>query len=80
MEFVWMRHDGVANPAKIPASAVPHWEGCGWQITDPPPRPVRKPLVPTETATDEATPETRVDPPRATKPKTTKAPSGRKED
>lgn len=36
-----MKHAGVDRPAKVPASAVQHWEGIGWQRTDPPTKPPR---------------------------------------
>lgn len=41
MDFVWMKHAGIDHPAKVPASAVQHWEGIGWQLTEPPAKPPR---------------------------------------
>lgn len=80
-----MKHEGLEHPAKVPATAVPHWEGNGWERTDPPTKPVRRttaapvdaPKLPdTETST-----EPPVDTPDKAKSKTTKAaPAGRKED
>jgi hypothetical protein len=83
VEFVYMTHEGIETPAKVPVSAVPHWEGSGWvQVPAPPrPRPAVKsavldaPPAPAETPTEPA-----VDTP-VTKSKTAKAaPAGRKED
>ncbi len=40
-----MKHDRVGKPAKVPDSAVQHWEGNGWQRTDPPPRGPQPPAA-----------------------------------
>lgn len=84
MDFVWMKHADV-QPAKVPASAVPHWEGNGWERCDPPPKPPRpartvpsriKKVTPAETSAESA-----VDTRASAKPKPAKpAPTGRKED
>jgi hypothetical protein len=90
VEFVWMRRDGIEKPARIPQSAVPHWEGRGWELTDPPPRPARParspkfaPAEPVESeksaAPVDATTEDKADDAKSSA-KTLKAPSGRKED
>lgn len=36
-----MTHPHVEGGAKIPVTAVPHWEGNGWVKTDPPAKPPR---------------------------------------
>lgn len=36
-----MKHAGIDAPAKVPASAVQHWEGVGWTRTEPPTKPPR---------------------------------------
>lgn len=64
MDFVWMKHAGIEAPAKVPASAVQHWEGVGWTRTEPPtkpprptftaPTPVDAPPLPTDKTTDVA--------------------------
>jgi hypothetical protein len=57
VDFVWMKHVGVDQPAKVPATAVPHWEGHGWEQTDPPAkpaRPVRSYLPATAATTEQA--------------------------
>lgn len=81
-----MKHAGVERPAKVPVSAVPHWEGSGWEKTDPPPRP--QPTKPTTEQLDapklpssEDSAESPVDSRASAKNKTPKAaPAGRKED
>lgn len=81
-----MKHDGVEQPARVPVTSVPHWEGNGWEKTDPPPKPVRRTPAPVEPdAPKLPEPETPTDFPVDTrasaKPKTAKAaPAGRKED
>lgn len=77
-----MRRDGIDQPARVPVSAVQHWEGLGWQPTDPPPRPVRRPRnVPAKpvksTPVDANTTDAKDTKSEA---KTRRAPSGRKED
>lgn len=51
-----MKHAGVAEPAKVPASAVPHWEGHGWERTDPPakPQPVKRYTTSSTATTEQA--------------------------
>ncbi len=75
-----MTHEGIETPARVPASAVPHWEGSGWvQVPAPErgrkpakPLPLDAPPIPTDTPTEPA-----VDTP-ATKTETAKAaPAGR---
>lgn len=77
-----MRREGIEKPARIPESAVPHWQGLGWELTDAPPRPERRPKNTPAQPVEESTP---VDaPPDTDEPKlsatTRKAPRGRKED
>jgi hypothetical protein len=36
-----MTHPGVEGGARIPATAVPHYEGNGWQRAEPPAKPAR---------------------------------------
>jgi len=76
-----MKHAGIEASAKVPASAVQHWEGNGWVTTDLPPRrvsrPKSEPAEPVESTPVDATQEDKA----SDKPaKTRKAPSGRKED
>lgn len=78
-----MRRDGIEKPARIPVTAVPHWEGRGWERTEAParpPRPERHPKhVPAKPV--ESTPvDAKQDTDDKTPVKTRKAPSGRKED
>lgn len=88
-----MKHVGVEHPAKVPASAVQHWEGSGWERTDPPPR--RTYRTPTQVTAEQARGDAALqildapplpqndapaDPPAGKKPPTQKAPSRRKED
>lgn len=52
-----MKHAGIERPAKVPASAVQHWEGVGWQLTDPPAkaaRPTKTYTAPTTATSGEA--------------------------
>ena len=87
-----MKHPDVEVPAKVPVSAVPHWEGSGWVRTDPPPKPARPvkvyatPVSATASQAVEAaaehlaattSAEPPADAPTSAKPKT-KAPAGRK--
>lgn len=53
-----MKHAGIERPAKVPESAVQHWEGNGWQRTDPPLKPLRPTAEP---------PAKHADPPPATR-------------
>lgn len=68
-----MTHPHVEGVAKIPVTAVPHWEGNGWVKTDPPPKPPR----PTKTLAVEV-PDT--PPGEDKKPEPKKAPARRKSD
>lgn len=64
-----MTHPRIEGGAKIPVTAVPHWEGNGWVKTDPPPKPAR----PTKT-----TPPVTEEPPvEDKKPEPKKAPARR---
>lgn len=52
-----MTREGVENGAKVPITAVPHWEGHGWVRSDPPPKPTppaRTYLAPEPATTDQA--------------------------
>jgi hypothetical protein len=81
VEFVWMRRDGIEKPARIPVSAVPHWEGRGWERTEPPARPERRTRNAPAEPVDQSTPvDAKQDTEDKTPVKTRKAPSGRKED
>lgn len=86
-----MKHAGVERPAKVPASAVPHWQGVGWVPTDPPAKP--KPITLADVSQDPVVDELLADapplpadqntdkPPASTsKSKPKAAPTGRKED
>lgn len=84
-----MTREGVENGAKIPESAVPHWEGHGWVVADPPPKP--GPITPAEVSPDpvvedllDDAPPIPADPPDEQKSsattKTQKPSSRRKED
>lgn len=75
-----MRRAGIEKSARVPVSAVQHWEGLDWHLTDPPPRPVRRPRsVPAQPV--KSTPvDAQQDAEDKTPAKTRKAPSGRKED
>lgn len=77
-----MKHAGVELPAKVPESAMQHWEGNGWELTDAPKRPgaVTKSdeLLDASPIPVDAPPA--VDVPASRKPKTAKAPTGREED
>lgn len=35
MRTVWIRHPVTRAESQIPASALPHWVGAGWQQFDP---------------------------------------------
>jgi hypothetical protein len=39
VEMVWAWHEGIEQPAKFPAAALPVWEAKGW-VPGPPPEPV----------------------------------------
>lgn len=65
-----MTHPHVEGGAKIPVTAVPHWEGNGWVKTDPPAKPPRL----TKTTAVE------VPPVEDKKPEPKKAPARRKSD
>jgi len=43
VEFVWIRHPKVENPAQVPISALSHWEAEGWERIDAPAKPPRPP-------------------------------------
>lgn len=75
-----MRRDGVEKPARMPESAVQHWEGLGWEITDPPPRPVRRPKSRPAQPVESTPVDAKQDAEHKTSARTRKAPSGRKED
>lgn len=79
-----MRRNGIDKPARVPASAVQHWEGLDWHLTEPPPRPVRRPRHVPAQPVEQSTPvdANAEDKAKDTKPKaeTRRAPSGRKED
>jgi hypothetical protein len=76
----------------VPASAVQHWEGHGWERTDAPAkprRPVKSYPPPVSATTDQAAdaaaktldaPPLPTDTPPAKTTKTKAAPAGRKED
>lgn len=77
------------QPAKVPASAVPHWEGNGWERCEPPVKPTRiLPMsvtpAPVVAALVENQPDPGEDPakPAVTKPKpkAKAAPTGRNEE
>jgi hypothetical protein len=67
MQLTTMRHPGVEGAARMPASAVPHWERRGWEVVDdaappspppaePEPAPPASPDAP-EVSAPESSPE-----------------------
>lgn len=82
-----MTREGVEKGARIPETAVPHWEGHGWVRADPPPKPapIKPADVPPDTTVqsllDDAPPipdQTTDEKPAATT--TTKKPSSRRKE
>lgn len=35
-DFVWMRKEGLAEPARFPYGAAATWQAMGWEFTAPP--------------------------------------------
>lgn len=64
-----MTREGV-GVARFPATAVPHWEGYGWTVTDPPAKPPR----PTTVLPDKPTKKPPAEKPAAPADATTKTP------